>query len=108
MTSVTGAGSFEADVPTMEVAAGHVADVSDAIQAQLAELLHRLDPLMGSWQGAAAASFHSLKQRWHESATELNLALRGIGDGLVQSQRNYQASDDANQQDFGGLAGRLG
>lgn len=103
-----GAGSFEADVPTMEVAAGHVLEVNDAIQAQLSTLLQRLEPLMGTWQGAAASSFHALKDRWHQDASTLNQALRGIGDGLVQSQRNYRSTEDANQQGFTGIAGELG
>lgn len=102
------AGSFETDVSTMEVAARHVFEVSEGIQTQLAGLLQRLDPLMSAWQGAAATSFHALKDRWHQNATTLNQALRGIGDGLVQAERTYRSSEDTNQQDFTGIAGRLG
>ncbi len=101
-------GGFEADVATIERAAAHVYEVNEAIQGQLASLLHRLDPLVSSWQGAAASSFHALKDRWHQSATALNQSLRGIGDGLVQSQRNYLATEEANQQGFAGLTGDLG
>ena len=107
--ATTGAtGSFEAEVTTMEVAARHVFEVNDGIQAQLAGLLQRLDPLMSSWQGAAATSFHALKDRRHQNANTLNPALRGIGDGLVQAERTYRSSEDSNQQDFTGIAGRLG
>ncbi len=106
--SIGAAGSYETDAPTMEVAARHVFEVNDSIQAQLAALLQRLDPLMGSWQGAAATSFHALKDRWHQNATTLNQALRGIGEGLVQAERTYRSSEDANQQDFTGIAGHLG
>lgn len=110
MTDVStgAAGSFETDVPTMELAARHVFEVNDGIQAQLASLLQRLDPLMNSWQGAAATSFHALKDRWHQNATALNQALRGIGDGLVQAERTYRSSEETNQQDFTGVAGHLG
>ncbi len=107
-TTIGAAGSFETDVPTMEVAAGHVFEVNEAIQGQLASLLQRLDPLMSSWQGGAAASFHALKDRWHHNATSLNHALRGIGEGLAQAQRTYRSSEEANQQDFTGIAGHLG
>ena len=103
----TGAGSFQTDVGTMEAASRHVYEVNEAIQAQLGELQHRLEPLLGTWQGAAAASFHALKDRWHEQATRLNDALRGIGDGLVQAQRNYASSEDANQQGFTVVTGDL-
>jgi WXG100 family type VII secretion target len=105
---MSGAGSFQTDVATMQVASGHVYEVNEQVQAQLRDLLHRLDPLLGTWQGAAATSFHALTERWHQNATQLNAALRGIGDGLVQSQRNYASSEDANQQGFTGVAGHLG
>lgn len=110
MTEVVsgGVGRFEADAPAMGVAAGHVFEVNEAIQAQLARLLNQLEPLMGAWQGAAAASFHALKERWHHDAVALNQALRGIGDRLVQSQRNYLSSEDSAEQGFTGIAGALG
>lgn len=106
--SVTGGGGFQTEMPTMDTAARHVFEVNEQIQSQLTNLLQRLEPLMGTWQGAAAVSFHDLKQRWHDSATRLNQALRGIGDGLVQAQQNYVSSDDATNQGFTGLAGSLG
>ena len=101
-------GHFQTDVPAMALAANHVFEVNDAIQVQLARLLQHLEPLMTEWQGAAAASFHALKDRWHQNAVALNHALRGIGDGLQQSQRNYLSSEDSTQQGFTGIAGTLG
>ncbi len=53
---------------------------------------------MGTWQGTAATSFQVLKQRWHDDATKLSTALRGIGDGLVQNQRNYQQSEETTSR----------
>ncbi|MCA1691540.1 MAG: WXG100 family type VII secretion target [Actinobacteria bacterium] len=100
-------GSFQTEVPTMDVASNHVFEVNDQIQAQLRSLLERLDPLMSSWQGAAANSFHVLKERWHENATKLNDSLRGIGDGLVQSRDTYAATEDTNVQSFTGMSTNL-
>ena len=90
-TTAGSAGSFETDVPVMQVAAGRVLEVNDGIRVELASLLQRLDPLMGSWQGGAASSFHALKERWHQSATTLNQALLAIGEGRAQSQRTYRS-----------------
>ncbi|MDQ6772220.1 MAG: WXG100 family type VII secretion target [Candidatus Dormibacteraeota bacterium] len=100
--------SFRTELPTMQAASRHVYEVNAQIQSQLSNLLARLDPLMGTWQGSAATSFQVLKQRWHEDATKLNLALRGIGDGLVQSHGNYQRSEETNQQGFSSISSRLG
>ncbi len=101
-------GSFRTELPTMQVASRHVYEVNAQIQSTLANLLARLDPLTATWQGSAATSFQVLKQRWHDDATKLNSALRGIGDGLVQNQRNYQQSEESNQQGFTSITSKLG
>jgi WXG100 family type VII secretion target len=98
---------FETHVPTMDVAAQHVFEVNDQIQSALSALLHRLEPLMDTWQGAAAGSFHTLKQRWVDNAGTLNEALRGIGDGLVSNSTTYARTEATNSSGFSGMTGNL-
>ncbi|MGH3699491.1 MAG: WXG100 family type VII secretion target [Pseudonocardiaceae bacterium] len=83
----------------MNQASQHVYDVNQQIQAQLSDLMNRLEPLTSTWQGQAATSFHQLKIRWNDNATKLNHALHGIGDGLKQSHQTYQAHEATNVQD---------
>jgi len=92
----------------MHVAAQHVYDVNAQIQSQLSTLLARLDPLMSTWQGSAATSFQVLKDRWHQDATQLNAALKAIGDGLVKSQASYNATEETTQQSFTSITRKLG
>jgi early secretory antigenic target protein ESAT-6 len=91
---------FRTELPTMQAAAQHVEQVNVSIQAQLSQLLSRLEPLAGTWQSGAAASFQTLKQRWHDEATKLNAVLREIGEGLARAQQTYQASDTTNAEGF--------
>jgi WXG100 family type VII secretion target len=106
---MSGAGSnFRAELDTMHVAAQHVYDVNTQIQSQLSNLLSRLDPLMSTWQGSAASSFQVLKDRWHQDATQLNAALRAIGDGLVKVHGNYDATEETSQQSFTSITRKLG
>jgi WXG100 family type VII secretion target len=106
---MSGAGSnFRAELSTMQTASRHVYDVNAQIQAQLSNLLARLDPLTGTWQGSAANSFLVLKDRWHQDAIQLNAALRAIGDGLVKAHGNYQATEQSNQQGFTSITRKLG
>jgi WXG100 family type VII secretion target len=100
--------NFGADLSTMQAAAQHVHDVNAQIQSQLTNLLARLDPLSSAWQGSAATSFQVLKERWHQDATQLNAALRAIGDGLVKVHGNYQATEEASQQSFTSISRKLG
>lgn len=103
-----GGSNFRTELSTMQAASRHVYDVNAQIQSQLSNLLARLDPLMGTWQGSAATSFQALKERWHQDATQLNASLRAIGDGLVKVQSNYQASEDTSQQSFSSITRKLG
>jgi WXG100 family type VII secretion target len=102
------AGAFDAELAAMALASTHVVEVNGRVQASLADLLSRLEPLLGTWQGGAATSFHVLKQRWHESATELNAALLSIGERLAQAGTTYATADDTNRTGFAGLTGGLG
>jgi WXG100 family type VII secretion target len=92
----------------MAAASGNVFEVDEQLQAQLSALMARLEPLMGSWQGDAATSFHVLKEQWNANARELNLALRAIGDALVVNTNNYRTTEDANRQSFTGISSVLG
>lgn len=92
----------------MHVAAQHVYDVNAQIQSQLSTLLARLDPLMGTWQGSAATSFQALKERWHQDATQLNAALKAIGEGLVKVHDSYNATEENTQQSFTSITRKLG
>ncbi len=102
------AGNFRTELPTMAVASGHVFEVDEQLQAQLSALMARLEPLLGTWQGEAATSFHVLKEQWNANARELNAALRAIGDALVVNTNNYRTTEDANRQSFTGISSVLG
>ena len=82
--------------------------MDEQLQGQLSALMARLEPLLGSWQGDAASSFHVLKEQWNANARELNVALRGIGDALVVNTNNYRVTEDANRQSFAGISSVLG
>jgi early secretory antigenic target protein ESAT-6 len=92
----------------MQAAAQHVYEVNAQIQSQLINLQARLDPLTGTWQGSAATSFQVLKDRWHQDATQLNAALRAIGDGLVKVHASYQTTEETSQQSFTSISRKLG
>ena len=106
---MSGTGSnFRADLGTMQAASQHVYDVNTQIQAQLSNLLARLDPLTGTWQGSASVSFQALKERWHQDATQLNAALRAIGDGLVKVHGTYATTEENVHHSITSISRKLG
>jgi WXG100 family type VII secretion target len=104
---VAGGASFRTEVATMEAAAAHVAAVADQLQAELAGLAGRLEPVMGAWQGQAAASFGVVKERWHHHAAGLNAALRNIAEGLGQAAQHYSTSEADTDAGFAAIAHEL-
>lgn len=99
---------FRTDLDTMGTSAAHVNEVNNQIQAQLQQLMNRLEPLQGQWRSDAATSFQTVRAQWDANARKLNEALRGIGEALAVSRTNYAESDDANRQGFTGISSVLG
>ena len=64
------------------------------MQAELAALRGRLEPLAGAWVGRAAAQFAQLMVRWDTDARSLNQALGGIGHAVEGSRGTYQRQED--------------
>jgi WXG100 family type VII secretion target len=101
-------GGFSADHGGLIMAAQHVTDVADAIGQELFRLLHALSELEGQWEGQAAATFESVKQRWAGDQKELRAALHIIGDMLARSGQVYLSSDDEGQSGLTQIQAVLG
>lgn len=108
MSAEGSGGSFRTELPTMQAAATHVAEVKGQIASQLNQLMNSLAPLEGTWQGQAASSFQMLKQRWLDDANKLSQALDGISEKLRESEKGYSASEEAGASAFSQITNRLG
>lgn len=102
------ASGYGTELQTMEAASNHVLDVNQQIQSQLKSLMAKIEPLSSSWKGASQVSFMQLQQRWQDNAQKLNTALIDISEALSRSKATYQASDEAQASNFGGISGALG
>lgn len=99
---------FTTTTEEMAQAARHVQTVNEAVQGDLAALRGQLAPLAGAWQGAAATEFARLMSRWDTSASNLNQALRVIGESIQGSAREYQAQEDAQASGMSTITAVLG
>ncbi|RZS90373.1 WXG100 family type VII secretion target [Motilibacter rhizosphaerae] len=102
------ADSYGTQLDTMQQASQHVADVNQQVQAQLASLMSKLEPLASTWKGSAATSFTALHQRWNENATKLNSALHDISDAIATSRTTYDTSDTTQSSSFSNITSVLG
>ena len=99
--------SFQTEVATMQVAARHVDDVANAIDAELRALDNRIQPITSTWRGAAATAYLTLHERWTQDATKLRHVLAEISQGLTQNATRYQTNEDAVAGQMTRTAGQL-
>lgn len=102
------AAGFGTTTEEMERAGRHVLSVNETVQGDLAALRGQLGPLAGMWAGAAATEFRTLMTRWDASASQLNGALRGIGESIQGSVRSYQQQEDAQLAGMSSIRTALG
>jgi WXG100 family type VII secretion target len=99
--------SFQTETATMTVAARHVDEVANAIDAELRALDNRIQPITSSWRGAAASSYMGLHQRWTEDTRKLRQVLAEISQSLGQNSVRYQTNEDDVAAQMARTAGQL-
>ncbi len=102
------AEGFGTSTEEMDRAGRHVFAVNDAVQADLATLRARLEPLAGAWRGEAATVFAELMTRWDTDARRLSDALRAIGESIQGSGTSYQAMEQQHSGDLSTIRAALG
>jgi early secretory antigenic target protein ESAT-6 len=58
--------------------------------------------LQSAWEGDAANDWATLQMRWDASSTELNEALRNLGDKVQQAAEDMEHTERAVQGSFQG------
>lgn len=98
---------FQTTVPTMQQAAGHVADVHGQLASMLSAYWNRQQPIIAAsaWKGAGQTSFAALAAEWNQGFTAINEALDAIGQQIRGSGQTYDTSDTSTSSDFSGLQG---
>jgi WXG100 family type VII secretion target len=89
----------------MRTSTGQMADTGQRasnISAELRGMLNRLmgdlEPLAGSWKGAASASFGNVKSRYNEDVSKLCAALEGLASALGTANTTYSTTDSDQEQ----------
>ncbi|MDQ6875035.1 MAG: WXG100 family type VII secretion target [Actinomycetota bacterium] len=98
---------YQVDPNDVKAVAGQMASANDEINAQMNQLMNQLSSLPGLWQGPAAASFFSAKQRWDSVARQHNQRLAEISTVLGQTHTNYVTNEEASQQSLNRFDGVL-
>ncbi len=99
--------AFHTEVATMEVAARHVDEVANAIDAELRALDNRIQPITSTWRGAGASSYLALHTKWTQDAQKLRQVLAEISMGLTQNAGRYQVNEDEVAAQMARTAGQL-
>ena len=84
------------DVSAMQAAAGHVENVNGQMQTIIGQLRADAEGIGSSWQGTAAASFHTLMARYDESSRKLQQVLADIADNIRKNGVGYDSREQDN------------
>jgi WXG100 family type VII secretion target len=95
----------QAQAAVMEATASKFEQVDQSLQGTLKRLLGELEVLRSQWQGAGGASFEQVKLAWAEDQQVLQRALGETATAIRTSGRQYQTSDSAAADRFGGSRG---
>ena len=101
-------GGISAGEGAIKQGAGVVADTKTQLDSELRNLRGKLAGIGSQWQGAGAAAFTQLMNRWDADATKIISALDEFEQNLRASDTAYVASDDAASTSMGNLQSRLG
>lgn len=102
------AQGFGTTTEEMARAAGHVREVSEAVNGELGGLRSRLEATRGQWAGAAATAFTALMAEWDAEAKRLNTALADIAEQLGGTATAYQRVEDENARNVSAITSALG
>ncbi|MEJ3653953.1 WXG100 family type VII secretion target [Actinomycetes bacterium KLBMP 9759] len=105
---MSGPDGFGATTEAMERAGRHVLSVNQGVQAELAALRTKLEPLSAAWKGRAAIEFTQLMVRWDADARTLGEALRSIGEAIQGSHTTYQQHEEQQAANMSAITAALG
>jgi len=71
-----------------------------ALQATLEDLEQQLQPMLGSWSGAAREAYAVQKQNWEQAATGMASVLQRMGLAVGDAQENYTLTENTNRNRF--------
>lgn len=100
------AGSgFGTEFEAMNQAANKLQDVKDQLNGELGSLVSQLEPLSGSWKGAASAAFQQLIDEFRNDAQKIFMALEQIRESMSKASATYQATEEQAQSSIRGVLG---
>ncbi|KJK52647.1 hypothetical protein UK23_03325 [Lentzea aerocolonigenes] len=102
-----GAGGYGASAEELDALAKQIISVDGDTQATLRTVSNAVDGIASSWQGGAAQAFASLMGRFHEDASKLQEALRGIAEQMSGSAQTYIKQEEEATQLSTQISNRL-
>ncbi|MCP2260204.1 early secretory antigenic target ESAT-6 [Streptoalloteichus tenebrarius] len=78
-----------------------ISSTANKIEGQLESLKSRLQPLVSTWEGDAAAAYNEHQRKWDEAAADLKQVLNQIGIAVGHALEQYQDAERKNASRWG-------
>ncbi|HWK91197.1 MAG TPA: WXG100 family type VII secretion target [Luteimicrobium sp.] len=92
---------FEVDSARVALAAGTVERTAATVRSEVAAMLHQLQELQATWQGAAAERCAELVAEWRAVQARVEEVLDGVQVGLARAARTYEEAEASAAALFG-------
>ena len=92
--------TFSTDTGDMQVKSQAVMNTIDRLRSEVSTMQMNLDQLQGTWQGAAAASFHAIVAEWRSTHVQIEEALSSIAAALQHASAQYEEVEQVNTSLF--------
>jgi WXG100 family type VII secretion target len=99
---------FGATPDTLDALAKAILQADETSQAKIRAVRDAAETVGATWTGSANVAFRSLIERFNDDAMKVSKALNDIAEQISESSKTYLQNDQAQQQELGSVAQRLG
>ncbi len=87
---------------TVSQASSDVRTTANSIKSQLDDLEAAVKRVANTWEGSAQEGYQTKQRQWDQTADHLHQVLMKISTALQNSADNYQSTEKANANVWGG------
>jgi len=101
-------GSFTVGPEDLDRLAKQIIDIDGQTQGTLRQVRGAAEQVRASWDGAAAAAFTKLMERFDDDTRKVQEALRSIAEQISGSAQTYIQNEEEQSQAVSDISNRLG
>jgi len=92
--------SIKVDFAQIEQGAQQISSTAQQIDQLLSDLAQQIKDLDTIWEGSTSADYQNIKNKWNQSAQDLQQVLASIGAAVSAAQQAYVQTEGQNAKSW--------